>query len=163
MRNKGFTLLEMVISLFILAMISLSLGSATIQTRKSSEAAVYQATALAMATSYLEQIKSMDYPNLVNAMASPSTKPLPTQIDDNTNDYLYINQANTKNVAVDVTGSGQTLKTMELTITPTLTDMTPILNITATEIILTYSWKTTNSKSTQTRALRTIRSFTPSF
>lgn len=163
MKTQGFTMVEMIFSLIILAMITFSLGTAMIHTRKSSEAAIYQATALAAVSSYLEQIKSMDYPNLVNAIASPSTKPLPTQSDDNNNDYLYVGQANVKNIATDVTSGGQTIKTFPLTITPTLTDLNPTLNINAIEIVLTYSWKAPNSKSTQTRALRTIRSLTPSY
>lgn len=163
MTKKGFSLIEVVLSLFILAMISLSLGVATISTRKSSEAAVYQATAMSTVSSYLEQIKSMDYPNILAAVASPSTKPLPTQIDDNTNDPLYLNQGNQKVVPVDVGNTGATAKTMTITITPTVTDLSPTLNMTAVEIILTYTWKADNAKSLQSRAVRAVRSFTPSF
>ena len=163
MKNKGFTLLEMMGSLFVLAMISFSLGLATIQARKSSEAAVLQATATTAVTSYLEQIKSMDYPNLINAIMSPATKPLPTQSDDVTNDYLYVGQANVKNVPVDVKSDGTVIKNIKLTITPTLTDLSATAGVTAVEILMTYTWSSPSSKVAQSRALRAVRSYVPSY
>lgn len=156
-------MVEMMMSLTILGMISLALGASTLQTRKSSESAVFSATAAAAVSSYLEQIKSMDYPNLVNAVMSPATNPLPTQIDDATNDFLYVGQANIKSIPVDTGSNGVNVSYVRLTITPTLTDLTATTGLTAIEILLTYTWIGPDSKTPRSRAMRTVRSFVPSF
>jgi prepilin-type N-terminal cleavage/methylation domain-containing protein len=160
---KGFTLIEMTISLFILAMISLSLGLSSIAARKYSEAAVMQSIAMSMAVSYMEQIKSMDYSKLVNACASPATVPLPTMIDDITSDPLYLNIDNTKTFAIDINNSGAITKKMTMTVKPTLTDLSGSLNLTAVEVILNYSWTAADSKVPHNRAMRSVRSYIPSY
>lgn len=164
MNKRGFTMVEMMISLTILAMLALSLGVAIIMARKLSEASIYQGTALTAALGYMEQIKSMEYFYLQDAYTSPATKYLPTRLDDATPDYLYCGQTNEKELVIDIDKDGNVIKRMKLTITPTITDLSKNgTGLMAMEIILVYSWTAPDSKLPHTRALRTVRSYVPTY
>ena len=161
--KKAFTLVEIVISLFILSMMALALGAATIQARKLSEAAVYHATALSAAQGYMEQIQSMEYQNLLDAFYAPTAAPLPTKLDQGTPDPLYINVENEKNVVVDVDASGNPSKSIKMKITPSLSNLEGTLGYKAMEITLLYEWRSAESATAHKRALRLVRSYVPTF
>jgi len=166
MRNKkiaGFTLVEIMISLFVLTMMALSFVATAIQARKMSEAAVYHATALSAAQGYIEQIMSMEYQYLINAYYAPGSAPLPTKSDENTDDPLYLNVPNTKQITVDVDKDGNTSKTLEIIVTPKLTNLSDSLNYNAMEITLEYEWEAPGTSTPHKRALRIARSYVPTF
>jgi prepilin-type N-terminal cleavage/methylation domain-containing protein len=162
MRRHGFTMVEMVISLFVLAMMALALGSATIQARKMSEAAVYKGTAMAAASGYMEQLKSMEYQQLINSITDKSI-PLPTKLDQGTSDPLIVGVENSKKITIDVNSSGEATKTMDFIITPELTNLEPTLGLRAIEIKLRYKWKAPGSNSYLERGIRSVRSYVPTF
>lgn len=161
--RHGFTLTEIIISLFILTMMGLSFVATAIQARKLSEAAVYHATALSAAQGYMEQIMSMEYQYLLNAYYAPGAAPLPTQLDQGTDDDLYLNVVNTKEVVVDVDANGNTSKTLEIKFTPRLNNLSGSLSYDAMEITLEYEWMAPGTNTPHKRALRSARSYVPTF
>jgi len=161
MRQKGFTLTEIMISLSILAMLALSLGVAILMARKLSDAAVYQGAALAATTNYMEQLLTMSYSTLQTAADSTNPYTLPTQSSAGVADALVTGQANTKTINIGLNSSGNTQKSFQLVITPKLTDLVAVANagnVNAIEILLTYSWKGPDSVVPHQRALRVVRS-----
>ncbi|MCH8475319.1 MAG: prepilin-type N-terminal cleavage/methylation domain-containing protein [Opitutales bacterium] len=59
--THAFTLIEVVIAIFVFGLLSAGIISATVQARKMSEANVREATAAAVASGFLEQLYSIDY------------------------------------------------------------------------------------------------------
>jgi hypothetical protein len=119
----------------------------------------------------MEQIKSMEYSFLVAAAANPdAAHQLPTKLDDTTPDPLTNGQSNQKTITIDVDSTGHVIKTMKLTVTPTITDISKLntsltnnTTMTAMEILITYQWTAPESKVPYTRAIRAVRSYIPTY
>ncbi len=164
MRKNAFSLVEMMVSLTILASLALALGLGIITARQMSESAVYQGLALSVATGYLEQIKVLDYAALEAACADPNDNPLQTMQDNNTADPLTAGMENTKYVTLDVDEDGDATVKMKMKITPLLTNLNSGTNpLRAIDIKILYDWKVPGCRIRQERALRAVRSFTPSY
>ena len=59
--NRALTLIEVMLALSVLAMVSLTILSSVLLSRRLAESNVYENTALTVTQGYLEQIKSMEY------------------------------------------------------------------------------------------------------
>lgn len=99
LRVRGMTLVEIFVALCVIALISTSLISASVLTRRLTEVAVYQSSVAAIMQGYLEQIKNMPYDMLpISPPASTSmttgtyvaSNTLATQKDDVTADPLIL-------------------------------------------------------------------------
>lgn len=66
--NTGYSLIEVMVSMSILAILALGMSSAIITARFMAESNVYQNTSFTVAQGYIEQIKSMEYGILTNAL-----------------------------------------------------------------------------------------------
>lgn len=79
---KGLTLIEVIFSLLLLAMCTLGVLQAMLQSRRMTEGSIRQATVASLVQGYLEQIKSIKYSadgTGTNALpSSPSTTPADT-------------------------------------------------------------------------------------
>jgi hypothetical protein len=92
------TLVEIFVALCVIALVSTSLISASVLTRRLTEVAVYQSSVAAIMQGYLEQIKNMPYdmlpisPPASTSMVSPyaTNYTLATQKDDVTADPLIL-------------------------------------------------------------------------
>ena len=76
-RQKGFSLVELIIAMCIFGMLALAFSLTTIYTRRAADAAVVESTSMTVASSYLEQLKSIDYEKVVSSIRDASV-PLPT-------------------------------------------------------------------------------------
>ena len=63
----------------------------TVQSRRMAESAIRENTAATVAQGYLEQIKSVEYSALEDAIADPTTIAIPTKTDQDTNDPILLN------------------------------------------------------------------------
>jgi hypothetical protein len=154
------------ISLSIVALLALSLGVAIIMARRLSDAAVYQGAALAATTNYMEQLLTMNYSTLQAAADSVSPYTLPTQSSAGVADSLITTQNNSKTINIGLNSAGAAQKTFQLNITPTLTDLSTDANagnVSAIEILMTYSWLGPDSHVPHQRALRVVRSSVPTY
>lgn len=83
-RNSvGMSLLEVMAGIAVLAAVSVGILGTLIQTRRLTEGSIRQNTAVTIAQSYLEQLKSMEYDEL-------SENPVPTVINQGTPDPLQV-------------------------------------------------------------------------
>ena len=79
-KQRGMTLIEVLIALVMLAMLSASVISVTFQVRSMAEQAVYQNTALTLAQGYMEQVRHLDYTTL-RSVAQDSTGSVTLPLD----------------------------------------------------------------------------------
>jgi len=81
-KRKGFTLMEILVSMFLFSAMSVGMASLIIQSQRVAQLNVMRNTAFAVAQGYMEQILSMD-PSQIDAATNPSSSssrpPLPTQ------------------------------------------------------------------------------------
>ena len=159
---SGVSLVEVVISLGILAIVAVSLVGVTFYIRSMSEQTVYQNTALTLAQGYVEQLRSLDYTTLASA-ASGST-PLPlvnaagNTVTDTSNGTLTNGEWSSERVFLDENASGQPIQPLTFEFRPVLSNLN---SSTADGVEITVFYRTTYNfglQRTFSGALRTVRS-----
>ncbi len=80
-RWSGITLVEVAIALSILAVLMLGLFASLLQSRRLTEASIYQNAANTIIQGYIEQMKNMEFEEL-------SRNPIPTRLDADVMDTL---------------------------------------------------------------------------
>ena len=175
-KSSGVSLVEILFSMVILAIFATTVLSGVLLGRRLAESNVYENTALTVTQGYLEQMKSMEYDQIITCLAD-NTLPIPTksvsailtgqsiEIDD----PLYFGQVNDKEVMIDIrdldTANPRPI-TMdyELTITANNLDVgqTPIK---ALEITFDYRYMSPERGSPQWKngSIRFVKSFVPTF
>lgn len=98
-RQRGMTLVEVVVATVVVAIVSTGLIATSMLTRRLTEISVYQSSVASIMQGYLEQIKNMPYDllplspaagaNMADALYSTQYS-LPTQKDDVTADPLVL-------------------------------------------------------------------------
>jgi len=172
------TLAEVVIGLIVFAIMAAAVASSMLQSQKISQANIMDNTAFTVAQGYLEQIKSLSYSKLKYIAANPSVEALPTKsinyataIDTEyesateeeaedeefiiqVDDPLWLDQANIKTVLLDLqqrdNGSFNEL-TMDLSITPTLNDISASEGRKVIEITLDFTYSSIMGSGSMTR------------
>lgn len=136
-KKRGYTLLEVASALFIFTLISAGMTAIVVHSDRISYSVVFRNAANLMVQGYLEQIRSLALSQIKLSIANPSTTPLQTMNvlslqsssmpgDLNSNDYLYLNQSNSKTIKFDVNAANSSnpiYYTMQLLVTPTITDL----------------------------------------
>jgi prepilin-type N-terminal cleavage/methylation domain-containing protein len=79
--SRGLTLIEVMVSMGIFALISLGVLSLVTQVRRIAENNVYENTAITMAQGYVEQVRSLSYSELLAAATYSATPPSPPAAD----------------------------------------------------------------------------------
>ena len=172
--NRALTLIEVMLALSVLAMVSLTILSSVLLSRRLAESNVYENTALTVTQGYLEQIKSMEYDVISDCLASGD--PLPCKsisilavgpsIEED--DPLIIGAENIKTVAIDLRddGTGTFYEVvMQYKITPTVTNCQPTLGIQAMEVTLNYEFLSpeTGVPTWRDGSARFVKSWVPTF
>lgn len=165
--RTGFSLLEVLLAMTILGMLATCLTAGVIQSRKIAEANVYESTALTVATGYLEQIRSIQYGVLVDAITAGTGSELPTLKDQGADDPIYLSQKTDKPILIDreVDDDGNVLRElwMPFRIQPELRNMDPINGLDAIEITLHFEWRNPYTRNFRTRTIKSVRSHVPTF
>jgi prepilin-type N-terminal cleavage/methylation domain-containing protein len=158
----GFSLVEVMIAMGLLAMIALGISQNLILTRGIAETNMREATANAAVSGYLEQLKSITYGRILTSIRD-TTRPLPTKLSEGQPDPLYLGQWMTKNIVIDEDENGKVQQTMPLHVRVEIEDLSSSGNGRALAIEFEYAWEDARTGARRDRSLRTIRSFVPTF
>ena len=160
--KTGFSLIEVIIALAILAMLAMAFTASSLYTRRSAETNVYESTALTVASGYLEQIKSVEYESLVASVLDPNL-PLRTMVNQGTEDPIYLNRFTAKTIVLNEDVAGNPVQRMTVEVMPEIFDMAPATGERILNIRITYRWNSVDTGRQQVRTLRTARSYVPTF
>ena len=177
----GLTMVEVMVSLGVLAMLMLGLFAALLQSRRLTEASIYQNSANTVIQGYIEQMKNMEFEELSRAV-------IPTRLDEATLDPLTpstvaIINPNTVVLGTVPTGVTNNVKVVDVNNTPTITTDDLTLNIwiwvqgmdspaaaslaqsRVLGITMIYVWEHRDGQQIRRflGTVRTIRSFVPTF
>ncbi len=179
--QSALTIVEVMVALGVLAMLMFGLFAALLQSRRLTEASIYQNSANTIIQGYIEQMKNMEFEELSRAI-------IPTRLDDITMDTLTPSALPIINPSAVVLGtipSGVTdnVKTVDVNNTPTIStdDLTlhiwiwvqgldspaaaSLAQARVLGITMVYVWE--HRDGSQMRRflgnVRTIRSFVPTF
>lgn len=179
--TSGMSLVEVMISMVILSMFAATILASILLGRRLAEANIYENTALTVTQGYLEQIKSMEYKDVL-ASYDDNTIPLPTrsvssilsgetiEIDD----PIYVNSQknhadNTKEVLIDIRNldtDHPSQITMDYEISPTVTNLDTGSNPKkALEVVLDYKYLSPEKGAPEWKSgsVRFVKSFVPTF
>jgi prepilin-type N-terminal cleavage/methylation domain-containing protein len=156
--TQGFSLVELMIALAVLGMIAVGISQNLILTRGFSETGVREVTANAVASGYIEQLKTMEYEVILTSVRDPST-PLPTVLSHGEEDPLMNGKTLSKKVVIDQDADGKTTRTMDLDVRVDIKDLAASNNGRILSIELTYTWKDAKTGRPQVGKLRTMRSY----
>ena len=175
-RFSGMSLVEVLFSMVFLGIFATTVLTTVLMGQRLAEANVYENTALTVTMGYLEQIKSMEYDQILDSLAD-NTVAIPTksvssiligqsiEIDD----PIYFGQVNQKEVLIDLRdiGSGNPRPiTFDYELTISANDLdTGTSPIKALEIIFDYRYLSPERGSPQwkTDSVRFVKSFIPTF
>jgi prepilin-type N-terminal cleavage/methylation domain-containing protein len=157
--TKGFTLVEVAIGMAIFVMLLIS-GSA----------AIMHNTARTVVEGYMEQMKGISYYKFQEALADKTKVPIETMgissLKTGTDIYfadpLYLDVENKKEVLLDLIEEKDgsfTPNTMNLYITPTITDITATEGLQVLEITLEFTYESIYNRSAKayTNSIRFIK------
>jgi prepilin-type N-terminal cleavage/methylation domain-containing protein len=155
--SHGFSLVEIVISMFILALFVLAFTKGLTYTKYTAEDNLYEATAMTVAVSIMEQMKGANN----TLIESPPTdeedgKEIFTiTIEDNQTRDLTLDEENTISIPIVTNKDGSLRKNMDLKITPTIEAMNSLGGYWLT---VSYSYEHPQSGRVRTAVVRNARS-----
>ena len=171
--NKGFTLVEVMVATALFALVAVGIASTTIMTSRIAYGNIYENTAYMVAQAYAEQIKSISFNEIREALEDPVGHDIPTQslsyeagVSANLlkqEDPLIFGVPTQKDIVVDVEtneAGGTEVRTMRMTFTPmgqSLRDVTSCWE--SIEIVLNFEWEVVdgNSQINKEGAVRLVK------
>lgn len=158
--RRGFSLIEILIAMAILAGLAAAILAGALQVRKLAEDNVYQASSNTIAAGFLEQLLGIAYAELKNSEKNPSVA-LPTKINQNTSDPIYNGVWTTVSLPIisKVDADGNTIPelSIDVDVKVELRDLLPE-GVDAMEIAIFYKYTNPTSRKQHERVIRTIRS-----
>lgn len=149
-------------ALVILGFIGLGVSQNLILTRGFAETSVREVTANAVASGYIEQLKSMEYEKLVASIRNPDI-PVPTVLSHGDPDPLFLGVTAVKTIVIDEDPDSGRQRTMELEVLLNMEDLVASGNGRLLSIELQYGWKDAKVQRVNRGILRTMRSYVPNF
>ncbi len=187
-RNRGLTLIEVMVSMGIFTLISLGVLAVVMQMRRIAENNVYENTALTIAQGYVEQVRSLAYAELLAAANYTGTPPLPPAPDTGVGslrlfsangggDTLLTNESGrplrrdqwaSERVFLDRNAAGQDTQPLDFRFRVMLTNLnSPTIHPVAPQgIEITIDYQVTlpdGRNRTLTRSIRNVRSVVPNY
>lgn len=147
----GYSLLEVMIGVFVFTIVAAGVASSTTLTSRMALSNIYRNTASTIVQGYAEQIKSIRYEVIAQALEDPTNRSIPTMSLSTAdgklselNDPLYFGVRSKKNIVIDIEelpDGTERERIMELWVTPTGTDLAKSGDdLEAIEITLYYEW-----------------------
>ena len=160
--TDGFTLLEVMLAMAILALVAAGVTQNLLLTRGISESNIRDSTAMTAASGYLEQIKAMEYERILASVRDPST-PLPTVLNQGDPDPIPLNQWTTKMIVIDEDIASGIERTMPFHIRVGIDDLAGSGDGSLLGVSVFFAWEDAKTGRRHERALRTMRSYVPNF
>lgn len=123
-RVSGFSLVEILISMFVLTVLALATTKTLIVSKYTAEDSLYEATALNLGLSIIEQMKSASYVVLENPPLSGGAPSFRMLVENGAEEILILDEANLLQVPIVTEASGDQTKRLPTTVIPSITDMT---------------------------------------
>lgn len=161
-KRNGFTLVEVMLAIFILGFIAIGISQNLVMTRGISETNIRESTAIAAASGYMEQVKSMDYERILSSVRDPDL-PLPTILSQGVPDPVHLGVWVEKTIIIDEDAQTGKERTMPFHLNMSIEDLEDSGNGSALAITILYAWEDAKSGNRRERSLRTIRSLVPTF
>ena len=158
----GFTLLEVMMAMAILALVAVGVTQNLILTRGISESNIRDSTAVAAASGYLEQIKAMEYEQILATVRDPSA-PLPTVLNQGDPDPIYLDEWMTKMIVIDEDIDSGSERTMPFHVRVGIDDLAPSDEGPLLGVSIFFAWEDAKTGRRNERAFRTMRSYVPNF
>ena len=169
--QSGFTLVEVIFSLVILALLFAGLFQISAFTKFNAEQNLYEVTALNAALGIIEQMKSANYDLLTDPPKTVTGDPyftLTTTTDETIN--LTLGSSNILAVPVITEAGGSTRKLLDIELTPILqSSANRVQNLVNTTepsgvwITINYSWEHPRTQKTHTGSLRNMVSLVSTY
>ena len=158
------TLVETVIAMAVFSLVAGGVIALSIQSRRMAESAIRENPAATVTQGYLEQIKSIEYSTLVNAVADPTNIAIPTKTDSLTDDPILLNVRNQKTLVIHSSDEGTPTRFMRFWITPQATDLAAA-GRKAIEFTAVFEWEGNDRGvgDIRTSTIRFVRSYVPTY
>ena len=158
------TLAEIVIGMAVFSLVAGGIVALTIQSRRMAESAIRENTAATVTQGYLEQIKSIEYSALVDAIADPGTIAISTKTDQDTNDPIMLNVTNQKTLILNTADDGTPTSFMRFWISPTATNLAGT-GRRAVAFTIRFAWEGNDRQvgDVRTSTIRFVRSYVPTY
>lgn len=164
--RSGYSLVEVVIAVGILAILGAGISSVTMMTSRIAYSNVYENTAHSVVQAYAEQIKSINYAEIRQALDNPAEYDIPTQSlslgasqeagDLKLDDPLIFGVPLEKDIIVDVEkkeNGDLAERIMKLTVLATGNDMSQSADCwDAIEVTLDFEWEYSTSRGPSTHS-----------
>jgi type II secretory pathway pseudopilin PulG len=154
----AFSLIEMVVSMFVLTLLSLAFVRGLIYIKYTAEDNLYEASALSVAVSTIEQMKGAS----ISLLSTPPTsdgKEIFTLTVENENEIdLILDEANTVSIPLVTDSDGNIQKTLDIEVVPSIDAMD---TATGYWLSLKYSYKHPRTGRIRTAMVRNARSTVP--
>jgi prepilin-type N-terminal cleavage/methylation domain-containing protein len=155
-RQRGFTLVEMMVGLALLGVFMSGIFGSVRLSTVLAETTIYDSTSSIVAQGYLEQIKSLPYEDLLLAVQDPANQSLKTlsptyssshqaSIMDSPLSIAAGSQPNERTITLDARNNTGTVITMPMRFWVTITDLNVGASpVNALEIKIKYAYKLPN-------------------
>lgn len=155
---EGFSLIELVVAMFVFTILAAGLSKSIIHTQQVAEDNLYEATALTVASSMIEQIKGVSYALLTAPIQVDGEDGINMLIGNGQTSDLILGEFNELDVPIVTNASGSTDKTMTLRVNPMITLMD---NESGYWIEVEYEYDHPKTGRTRSHSLRNARSAVP--
>ena len=160
--KAAFSLAEIMIAMAILGIMATAFMASSAYARKVAQSAIVSNTALTVATGYIEQIKTIEYEELA-ACVLDNTLPIPTMINQGTDDPLYIGKYVSKTIPIRTDDNDVVLQTMTLEVMVEINNTYASTGEKLLEIAVHYRWNEPGSTRQRNACIRSARSYVPTF
>lgn len=156
---RAFSLVEMLVSLSIFALLALALTKSLTYSKYLAEDNLYEATSLTTVSSIIEQIKGASIDLIIHPEQTDGKDSFEMLADGVTSRYLILDEYNNLDVPVVTDTDGNNTKTIIVRVRPSITEMT---NGQGFWIEVKYEFDHLRTGRTQTNIVRNARSKVPS-
>jgi type II secretory pathway pseudopilin PulG len=122
-RRSGLSLIEVVVSMFVLTLLALATTQALIFSKYTAEESLYEATALNLGLSIIEQMKSASYQTLENPPQKKGGDSFTMLVENGVEEVLLLGEENQLKVPIVTEAGGTKRKLLPTTVIPTIREM----------------------------------------
>ena len=158
-KQAAFSLVEMMIAMFIFALLAFGITKTLLFTKLTAEDNLYEATSLTVAISTIEQMKGASLILLADPPTVSGKEVFSLVVQGNTKQNIILAEENILQVPIVTESGGSTTKTMALTMIP---EIEPMTTNTGYWLTVTYSYAHPRSGRVRTNTIRNARSTVPS-